>query len=171
VAYPSLPEQRRREIAIIGTRLSLSAGQPLQAQRWAARSRHATGDDLHAHLELLELELTIPVLAPVEGPFAEVSAAIVTADWQAAYNAALRLDLRETAAVARALRVASHLIAEQAPDAALDILERVLDARPREPQVNWLIMRALADLGRYDDALNALTVLRALEAGPHAWAA
>ena len=63
---------------------------------------------------------------------------------------------------ARLLFVATRLEGDDAPEAALTLLEHLYDAQPRLPQVHVVLTRVLARLGRFDDALAANAILQKL---------
>ena len=90
-----------------------------------------------------------------------VEAAAAAGDWQAAYDAALRLDIETPGNVVRLLHVASGVKQAGAPDAALDILERVVDA-PDMPEAGyWLLVTTLTEVGRFDDAAATVELMQA----------
>jgi hypothetical protein len=76
----------------------------------------------------------------------------------------MRLPLIDLAAVASLVGLAQCLTDLGAPDAALDLLERVIDADVRDALVYWQLVRALTALDRYEDAANALLLLEHLNA-------
>jgi tetratricopeptide (TPR) repeat protein len=134
------------------------------ALTWAARARQYAPQDLPSQLELLDLELSLPAESLRVGPFAGLDRAMCKGDWQAAYDAAVRVGLDSSAAVARLVRLAGYLTEEGAADAALDLLERVLDTQTAEAAVYWQLVRVLTALGRPDQAAEALEVLESLGA-------
>ena len=75
------------------------------------------------------------------------------------------LPLRRSAGAARVLRLAAYFSREGAPDAALDLLERLLDNRPSEALVYFELYKALTALERYADAAEALALFEQLQPG------
>jgi predicted Zn-dependent protease len=119
-------------------------------------------DSLRAHLELLDLELSVPAETARAGRFGTLDYALSTGDWQTAYDEAVRLAPIDLAAVARLVRLAENLTGQGAPDAAVDVLEQAIDAQTSEPLVYLHLARALVALGRHQDAADALTLVETL---------
>jgi tetratricopeptide (TPR) repeat protein len=90
-----------------------------------------------------------------------LDSAVSALHWQAAYDAAMQLPLVDLAAVGSLVGLAQCLTDQGAADAALNLLERIIDADVRDPLVYWQLVRALTALDRYEDAANALLLLQA----------
>ena len=89
-----------------------------------------------------------------------VEHAIARDDWQLAYEAALALDLESSGAVARIVRVAGSLREQGAAEAALDLLSRGLDNGSANERIYLLLVQTLKDVGRFDEALEVLELLK-----------
>jgi tetratricopeptide (TPR) repeat protein len=163
-AMDLVPEDRRAVLALTAARKSMQVQQFAAACRWATRAHEQMADDLSQHLEVVDLEFAIPEGTTRQGAFAVLDRAVSAQDWQAVYDEALRLSVSSMAALARLIRVASRMSDEGAADAALDLLERAMDAYPEEPLVYWHLARALNAIARHEDAANALSVLGQLQA-------
>jgi predicted Zn-dependent protease len=162
-ALAKMPADHRRVVALKAVDRGVQAGQFAAAYRWAARAHELTAtDDLDQHLEIVDREFALPAETTRTGTYAAFDRAVSRQNWQKVYDEASQLPLAEMAAVARLLRVSNTFIDEGAPDAALDLLERALDAYPRESMVYWSLIRALNALGRHAEAADALAVLESL---------
>lgn len=139
----------------IAEELVATIGNASNARDWLAEAIQQTPENLDAHLALFAascaLESHLPGAATY-GPLGAVERAYVSADWQAAYDAAMYTPLSGAAMLARMLVVADGLRQSGAAEAALDVLERALDHYPREAAVCGALVPVLTDLGRIDDA-------------------
>jgi len=86
--------------------------------------------------------------------------AMAAEDWQSAYDVALSLEVEKAGSVGRLLHVATGLKHAGASDAALDILNRVLEAADLPHSAYWLLVTTLTDVGRYEDADATLELMR-----------
>jgi tetratricopeptide (TPR) repeat protein len=162
--FDSVPADKQYILALQVTRNCSQAGHFGPAQRWAARARHHAAQDLTLHLDLLDFELGLPADTARTDRFVEIDHALAARDWQAAYDAALRLPLDGMAAIARLYRVGVALMDLEAPDAAVDVLGRAADSEIQEPRVYWALVRAFNALERHEDAANALAILESIQA-------
>jgi tetratricopeptide (TPR) repeat protein len=122
-------------------------------------------DDVEAHAALFLRRVDAfrgLVTLPTDGKFDDFDAAVAYGDWQAGYEAALQIPLATYAGLSRLLYLADTLRTRKAPDAALDLLSRALDAYPANAPIYWALIQVLTDLERVDDALAATEILRAL---------
>ncbi len=88
----------------------------------------------------------------------QIDQAIVSEDWQAAYDAAMSVKLGQ-GALKRLLRVADELHQRGASDAALDLLDRGIDIYKGTPQLYFQLVHVLVALDREEDAQLALELL------------
>jgi tetratricopeptide (TPR) repeat protein len=166
------PELRGRgDVALSAVRLAVEVGDTASLARSLEDVAQPDDADFDGHLRLLELRAVAGAPLRPLGVFGQLDAAIGLADWQAAYDVALRLSGRTTAEAARVLFVASRLQQGGAPAAALNLLGRLHDAQPELPAVHALLTSVLKDLGRYDDALAANQILQRLLADQESAAA
>ena len=161
-AYAELTPEGRAVVSLEAARLAVRAQAPLDALRWFARAREQVADDVDAQNKLLELALLIRGLTTLVGLDA-VERAVAGEDWQAAYDAAMALPTQGAHSYVRLVLVSSHLRALGAPDAALTLLERAMDAVPNDAHVYWELMRTLTDLGRFEDAQMAVQAIDQIE--------
>lgn len=162
-ALPEIPDNTRPVVALTAIHRCLRVNLFAAAYRWAMKAHDlAADDDLKLQLEIVDLVNTIPPRTSRTGAFAALDRAVVSENWQAVYDLARTLPLEGSAVLARLLRIATQLSDEGAQDAALDLLERALDAWPREPRVYWNLARTLNALERHAEAADALSVLESL---------
>ena len=69
-------------------------------------------------------------------------------------------DYDSPGSIGRLVHVASGLKQAGAPDAALDLLDRVLDAPDLPPSAHWLLVKTLTAVGRYEDADATVELMR-----------
>jgi len=135
--------------------LASTLGSPITARDWLTEAIQYTPDTLDAHLALFAashaLESAMPGSA-LPGPMGAVERAYVSADWQAAYDAAMYTPLSGSAMLARMLVVADGLRQAGDAQAALDVLERAIDHYPAEAAIYAALVPVLNDLGRDGDA-------------------
>lgn len=158
-----LPRARASRSA---ARVCFSLGDTAATRRWLAEAKRHTRADFDDQIELLQLRLDLAASAAGRAQLNDLTNledAISRGDWQLAYDTALQAPLGDPLAYTALLHLADRLHREGAPDAALDVLNRVLSDRPEWPRVYWLLMRILAAVARYDDALAAAEILRDLE--------
>ena len=162
-ATDELPDEHQFNVAVLGARIAARRGARV-ARPWFERAAACAPDSLDAHAALLELRLAIPELidTTTDDSFSALDRDLANQEWQAAYDAAMRLPLEDLAALARVLYLAGCLRERGAADAALDLLDRALDAHPRTRPVYWRLTSVLIDLDRYADAQIALEVLQLL---------
>jgi glycosyltransferase involved in cell wall biosynthesis len=168
--FGDIPKTFRRNLALQAANIAVRGKQYATAYTWLPRAAAEAGDDVDAHLGILQLRLAIPVAPPPGslGPTEVVDAAISARDWQAAYDAVNALQLDGAESLARVLFVATRLRDQQVPEAALDLLGRALDAYPTSAPLYWLLIDVLTELQRFDDALAAVEMLRWLPGGQEA---
>jgi tetratricopeptide (TPR) repeat protein len=161
--FAELPSALRCKVASQATELAVRSNQLVDAARWLARAAESAPDTLDAHENLLRLSLDLERRAPVMGDLTgPLERALVSEDWQAAYDAAMALPMGSNSTLARILFLARRLREQGAPDAALDLLGQVVDAYPPSRPLYMLLMQTLKDLDRFDDALVAIEVLNQL---------
>jgi tetratricopeptide (TPR) repeat protein len=150
------------EAAASALRLSVQIGDLSNLARYLEVATPPGEDDLAGHLQRLELRaLTAPTPTTLR-LVSPIDRSIALRDWQAAYDAALSLHGRRTPDAARLLFIAGRLQRAGAPEAALDLLERLLDDQPALPQLHQALIQVLADLHRFEDALAATEILQTL---------
>lgn len=158
----------RGDLARSAARVAGKARNLPAARRWLEEAERLASNTLESHLVLLSTRLSLLAGAIAGGSLDDLSpleAAVVTGDWQAAYDAALRLPVEGPASLAKVVLVASRLVDQQAPEAAIDLLSRVIDMAQTEPRAYWLLLRAFTAVNRPDDALAALEILKQLPNG------
>jgi glycosyltransferase involved in cell wall biosynthesis len=161
---PEVPAERRAPIALEAVSKSYKEHQYAAAYRWTTKAHELVArDNLKLHLEIVDAVNSIPARTSRTGDFAALDRAVASHNWQAVYDEARQIPLDSVAGLARLLRVADGFISEGAADAALDVVERTLDAFPQEQLVYWTLIRALNALGRHEDAAGALAVLESLQ--------
>jgi tetratricopeptide (TPR) repeat protein len=161
-AITLVPEDQRRSLSLTVFDRCVEEHQDTAAYRWAAHAHEHSGDDLDQHFEVVDRVFALPAQASRKGVYAALDGAVARQNWQKVYDEATRLPLDHVAGVARVLRISQRFVDEGAADAALDLLNRAIDAFPREPRVYWSLVRALNALGRHADAADALAVLESL---------
>jgi tetratricopeptide (TPR) repeat protein len=159
-AFMELPFGRRYEIARQSAQVAFLTGNYGEANRWLMRAVRAAPDELDAHQDLLRVALDVVRRSPEFG--SPLEQALAAEDWQSAYDAGMQLPLGTSAALARIIFLATRLREEGAPDAALDLLERAVEAYTPSRPLYMLLMQTLKDLDRFDDALAAIEVMQQL---------
>jgi glycosyltransferase involved in cell wall biosynthesis len=152
----------RGQTARSAARVALNLGDAAKAARWLSESRRHAAADFDTQVDLLKLRVSLAERADLD-EVSPVERALIARDWQAAYDASRSAPLDDAFESASVIHVAERLHEQGASDAALDLLERVMEARSDWPKIYWLLMQVLAALGRYDDALAAADVIRQFE--------
>jgi tetratricopeptide (TPR) repeat protein len=150
----------RARVAGDAARIAAHLGRAQAVMRWLSEAAAHTSDEYESQSELLQLRLKL--LTPED--LSSVEQALVQRDWQLAYDRAIGIPLDSAFASAVVMYIAECLQAEGAAEAALDLLQRTIDSRPHWTRVYWLLVQVLAKLGKYQDAMAAVEVLRQLEA-------
>jgi tetratricopeptide (TPR) repeat protein len=156
-AAEQAPDKQRASYALITARVAARLQQSEVATRWLLVASEWADEDLQIHLDVLRERLA---LAQPTSQLPELEQAIVREEWQTAYDKAMALPLGGSSAKAQLLLVGDRLRESGAPDAALDLFERVLDTSSPSIPVYWRLTQTFTDLGRYDDAAMAADVLR-----------
>jgi tetratricopeptide (TPR) repeat protein len=161
--YSELSDEHHFGIALLAARMALQH-LPTAVHGWLARANQSVAQEVDAHLVLLHMRLAAIGNADLQctDRFGGIDSAVAVGDWQAAYDYAMQLTLDDLGGLARMLHLAACLREQGAADAALDVLDRALDAFPRNEPVYWLLVSVLMDLEQYDDALTAIEVLQLL---------
>jgi hypothetical protein len=142
--------------------LAATIGSAPVAREWLIEAMANTPDRLAEQQALFAVSLSLEECLPgaaLPGPAGEVERALVSDDWQTAYNAAIYTPLGGAALLARMLMVANGLCDAGAPEAALDVLNRALDAYAGEPAVYEALVPVLTLLGRHEDAATAAGIV------------
>lgn len=165
-AYAEAPSHRRQQLARNAAQYAAAGNRPNIALQWIGEAQQLDSESLDYQLETLQLKLQVLGRAPVaeDDLYGAIDTAVHAGDWQAAYDAGKELGLGGTATLSRLVYLASRLREMGAPEAALVLLGRTLDAYAPTSRVYWLLIQVLKDLDRIDDALNAVEVLRNLPA-------
>lgn len=162
-AFADVPARLKHEIARQATQLAARNDQAQEADGWYARAKETAFEDLQTHQDLLALTLALLGRLPRLRGVAQLERMIALEAWQDAYEVALNMPLGSLGALAAILHLASRLREEGAPDAAVDVLGRAMDAHPQMPAVYWQLIQTFKDLERADDALAAIEVLQQLD--------
>jgi tetratricopeptide (TPR) repeat protein len=162
-AFSEMPFTRRFDVARHSAQLALLLADYANASRWLDRAARTAPDGLDEHHEVLRVRLDLVRRSPEFGN--PLERALAAEDWQSAYDAGMQLTLGGTQALARILWSASRLREQGAPEAALDLLERTLEAYTPARPVYLLLMQTLKDLDRFDDALAAIEVMNQIPEG------
>jgi tetratricopeptide (TPR) repeat protein len=164
LADPALPEGA--DVASVAVRLALTVGDLARLSRCLDSVPPPAEADLDSHLRLLELRSIAGPASRTLGPLGPLDRAIALGDWQSAYDGARTLSGQTMVETARLLYIARRLQDNGSPQAALNLLGRLLDAQPALPQLHALLTTVLTDLGRYDDALAANEICHKLRYEP-----
>jgi tetratricopeptide (TPR) repeat protein len=168
-SYAQVLASKRVELATQSAALALRHGRRAAAGVWFERAAEAAPDDVQTHLRALDFKVTAlrDDIRWQNGPdaFGGLDQALAGSDWQAAYDLAMGMSLGQTNALARVLFLSGKLREQGAPEAALDVLGRALDAYPTSAHLYWTLIQSLTDVQRVDDALQALEILRSLPDG------
>jgi tetratricopeptide (TPR) repeat protein len=160
------PVQQLANIASDAVRVTLLAKQPERGEAWLQRAVEYAGNDLEQQLKFVELGVELAGVEPeavlaVAGSPRLTYQAIARDDWQLAYESVMSMDVNSAAAIAHIVRVAASLREQGAPDAALDLLSRGLDSGSAAGERFYLLLvQTLKDLGRWDEALEVLELLK-----------
>jgi tetratricopeptide (TPR) repeat protein len=165
-ALNDAPAQQLANIASDAARVTLLAKQPERGEAWLERAVEFAGNDLEQQLKFVELGVELAsaqpaaVLAAAGSPRL-TEQAIARQDWQLAYESVMALDVNSAGGIARMVRVAGSLREQGAADAALDLLSHGLDSGSAAgDQFYVLLMQTLKDLGRFDEALEVVQLLK-----------
>ena len=158
----------RQRVLIDASRVAHKLTDNTRAARYLSEAMAEEPDDIEGQRALLQLSLTLHAesaagLDSLSLP--AIDELLAREDWQAAYDAALRMPTTSARALARFLYLSERLQEKGAPDAALDVLSRAMDAHSCSANLYWALVPVLAKLERYDDALAAIEILRALPDG------
>jgi tetratricopeptide (TPR) repeat protein len=156
----------RTELAQTAVRLAVQVGDMVSLWRCLDTVSLPDEDDFDGHLRRMELRSdAVPGRGDLRSRSPVEHAILVSGPTSiAAYNAVLGLNGTTVVEAAHMLFVAARLHGGGELQAALDVLERLLDAQPGLPQLHLLLIRVLTGLERYDDALASNTILQSLSA-------
>jgi tetratricopeptide (TPR) repeat protein len=160
------PAQQLANIASDAVRVTLLARQPQRGEAWLQRAIEYAGDDLEQQLRFVDLGVELAGAQPgaefaAAGSPRLTEQAIARQDWQLAYESVMALDVNSTGGIARLVRVAASLREQGAPDAALDLLSHGLDGGSAVGDPFYvLLMQTLKDVGRFDEALDVVELLK-----------
>jgi tetratricopeptide (TPR) repeat protein len=161
--FEEAPEAARHRAALSALVLAIHSDQRRLARDWRERALATTPDELQLQSQLFDLSRSIGRVDE-DVDLWRLDGCIAVVDWQQAYETAGRLALGTQAALVRMRYVAERLAEGGAHDAALDVLNRVLDAYPPSRETLWLLVQVLTRAERYDDALAATNILQELAA-------
>jgi hypothetical protein len=146
--------------------VTLLARQPQRGEAWLQRAIEYAGDDLEQQLRFVDLGVELAGAQPgaefaAAGSPRLTEQAIARQDWQLAYESVMALDVNSAGGIARLVRVAASLREQGAPDAALDLLSHGLDGGSAVGDPFYvLLMQTLKDVGRFDEALDVVELLK-----------
>jgi glycosyltransferase involved in cell wall biosynthesis len=166
-ALPDMPTGQRFSAALLCAKLALDADDCDGTLQRLEVASEVAPDEVESQSELLRLRLEAlrgVTALPEAGLYDSLDGALAFGEWQAAYDAALCLNSAGAASLVRMLHLASELRDRRAPEAALDVLTRAVDAHPASAPLYWLLVQVLTDLERFDDALVATEVLKKVSA-------
>jgi glycosyltransferase involved in cell wall biosynthesis len=161
------PVQQLANIASDAVRVTLLAGQPERGEAWLRRGIEYAGNDLEQQLKFVDIGVELAHAQDdaelvASGSPRLTEQAIARQDWQLAYESVMALDVNSAGGIARLVRVAASLREQGAADAALDLLSVGLDSGSGAgEQFYLLLMQTLKDLGRFDEALEVVQLLKA----------
>jgi tetratricopeptide (TPR) repeat protein len=161
------PVQQLANIASDAVRVTLLAGQPERGEAWLRRGIEYAGNDLEQQLKFVDIGVELAnaqhdAELVASGSPRLTEQAIARQDWQLAYESVMALDVNSAGGIARLVRVAASLREQGAADAALDLLSIGLDSGSGAgEQFYLLLMQTLKDLGRFDEALEVVQLLKA----------
>jgi hypothetical protein len=122
-----------------------------------------TADELGAQQALLAVsvarESELPGAA-LPGKAGSIDRAVAHGEWQSAYDAAMTLPLRGSAALAHVLMVVDGLYEGGAIEASLNVLGRTVDPYAGSPEIYSRLASVFTTLGRSEDAALAQTLAR-----------
>jgi tetratricopeptide (TPR) repeat protein len=161
--FDVVPSERKQAVGSQIAKMCLEAGRNDDAHQWLKAVLPHTPDSVPAHLQVLDCWLKLPADVLRSATYGDFDASVASEEWQTAYEAALGLPLRRAAGAARVLRLAAYFTREGAADAAVDLLERLLDNGSSEPLVYFELYKALTALDRFADAAEALALFEQLQ--------
>jgi tetratricopeptide (TPR) repeat protein len=166
LAFDTAPAETRCEIATEAGWLAIRAGAIEAARDWVGRAAACSPEDYAAQARVVDLSWAVCARAGTTTWAHDaypVESAAAADDWQAAYDAVMRMPLDHPLSLARLVNLARRVRELGDSTAALDVLGRGLDLNPTTPEFYWLLVQTLTDLGRYEDANAAVAVLDVLE--------
>jgi tetratricopeptide (TPR) repeat protein len=164
-ALPDVPSIQKYAVATRAVRLALDGGRVDAARLYLGIASEHANDVFDVQTELFGLRLGVLrclTELPEDSPMDRLDSAVAFGDWQAAYEAAMVLPLGDNASLVREVHVSNELRQRRAPDAALDLLGRALDAYPPSAALYWPLIQTLSDLQRFDDAIAATEILKSV---------
>ena len=164
VAFADLAERQRGHVALEAAALALRCSAFELAERWLMHAARHLERTAAADQRLMELRIDLfkrhaQATLPAD-PSVAIEVAVAREDWQTAYDVAQRLDIERPDNLGRLLHVATGLKQAGAPDAALDILDLLLDAADLPPAAYWLLLSTLIEVGRFEDADATVELMR-----------
>jgi glycosyltransferase involved in cell wall biosynthesis len=169
-AFGDLDHAQRGHVALEAAALALRFSVFEPAKLWLARAARYMDQTETAQQRLMELWIELfkrcPQAAAQTDHGLPIEAAVARQDWQSAYEAALSMDVESPRGIGQILYVAHGLKQAGALDAALDVLDRVVE-NPDLPKTGyWLLVSTLTAVGRYEDADAALNLMQLRGIGP-----
>ncbi len=163
-AARDLPQRQRGHVALEAAALALRSDAFEAAERWLMQAAEHLDGASEAQQRLMQLRIDLfqrhPHAAVTADPTLALEVAVASEDWQAAYDAALSVDVTIPSSIGRIVHVATGLKKAGAPDAVLDILDRVIDAPDLPEPAYWLLLSALSEVGRFEDAEATIELMR-----------
>lgn len=163
-AFVDLGQRQRGHVALEAAALALRCSAFEPAEQWLRRAAQHLEPTGAAEQRLMDLQIDLfkrraQATLPAD-PSLAIEFAVAREDWQTAYDVAQRLDIASPGNVSRLLRVATGLKQAGAPDAALDILDLLLDAADLPQAAYWLLLSTLIEVGRFADADATVELMR-----------
>lgn len=168
-ALLAAPLQQVANLVNDSVRIALRANRPDDAERALRAAAELTRHDFDQQLRLVHLGIDVARATPnaslaLPGSCRRIEQAFALEDWQMLYEATLALDLTAAGALAHIVAAAASLREQGAADAALDLLSRGMDISAASEQFYLLLVQALRDLGRFDEAVEVLNLLQSIAA-------
>jgi tetratricopeptide (TPR) repeat protein len=163
-AFADLPQRQRGHVAVESAALALRCTAYELAEQWLERAAKYVDATSQVQQRLMEMRIDLfkhyPQAAARTDQSLALEVAVAGEDWQTAYDAALSLDVEAPGSIGRLLHVASGLKQAGGPDAALDVLDRALQAPDLPQSAYWLLLSTLTEVGRFEDADATVELMR-----------
>lgn len=163
-AFGDLDQRHRGRVALEAAALALRHSAFESAQRWLMLAAEHIERSVASEQRLMELRIDLfkryPQATARSDQNLALEVAVAGEDWQAAYEAAMRLDVGQPGSIGRLLHVANGLRQAGAPDAVLDLMDCALESPDLPQSAYFLLLSTLKDVGRFEDAEAALELMR-----------